>query len=217
LVVELFDFELPMALEPRFNVAPTQAVLAVRLSEEGPREFVRLRWGLVPSWATDLKMGVKLLNARAETVAEKPSFRDAFRKRRCLIAADGYYEWQTENGIKQPYFIHRADRKPFAFAGLWEHWVDPAGEIIQTCTILTTGANDVLKALHDRMPVVIPKNDHTLWLDTAVKDGKQLTPLLRPAADDELTYYPVTPKVNSWKFDNPACVEPINENHGTSS
>ena len=208
-IVELFDLDLLVDLVPRYNVAPTQQVLAVRLDAENKKEYARLRWGLVPSWADDLKIGQRLINARSETVGEKPAFRDAIRKRRCLIAADGFYEWKGEKKNKQPYFIHRPGREPFAFAGIWERWHDPDGKLIETCSILTTDANEKMRPLHDRMPVILPKDQHARWLDPAIKQAGDLKELLQPLSDDALQMYPVTTRVGNPRFEDPSCVEPI--------
>jgi putative SOS response-associated peptidase YedK len=208
-IVDLFDLDLLLDILPRFNIAPTQNVLSVRLSGEGKPEFVPLRWGLVPSWANDISIGQKLLNARSETVGEKPAFRDAIRKRRCLIPADGFFEWKTLDKKKLPYHIHRPDRRPFAFAGIWEHWEAPDGKPLETCSILTTTANAVLRPLHDRMPVILGKEQHARWLDPNVKQAKELEDLFAPLPDDVLTMNPVTPKVNRPQFEGPSCIEPI--------
>jgi putative SOS response-associated peptidase YedK len=211
LISQLFDLDLLLDIHPRYNVAPTQDVLAVRTAADGEREFARLRWGLIPSWSNDASIGNKLLNARSETIAEKPSFRDAIRKRRCLIAADGFYEWKTENRHKQPYFIHFPDRKPFAFAGIWERWHADDGKLVESCSILTTAANDLLKPLHERMPVILAKQDYPLWLDSHVTDAAEVQPLLRALPADALQLYAVTPKVNNARFDEPQFVEPLNQ------
>jgi putative SOS response-associated peptidase YedK len=211
LISQLFDLDLLLDIHPRFNVAPTQNILAVRSNEEGNREFVELRWGLIPSWATDSSIGNKLLNARSETIAEKPSFRSAIRKRRCLIAADGFYEWKTEHRQKQPYFIHFPNRTPFAFAGVWERWHADDGKPVETCSILTTEANERLKPLHDRMPVILSKKDYPLWLDTHITDAAEVQPLLQALPADALELYTVTPKVNNARFDEPEFVEPLNQ------
>lgn len=208
-IAELFDLDLLLDVLPRFNVAPTQQVLTVRDSADGKREYAQLRWGLVPSWATDLAIGNKLLNARSETVGEKPSFRDAFRKRRCLIAADGFYEWKTENKKKQPYHIHFPDRGPFAFAGIWDRWRDPAGSVIETCSILTTTANELLRPLHDRMPVILAKKDFNRWLNLQINKTEELSDLFEPLPVHALEMFAVTPQVNKPIYDEPVCIEPI--------
>lgn len=162
----LFGVESAAAVEPRYNIAPTQFIAAIRRDDESNNELTMLRWGLVPSWAKEPSIGNRMINARAETVAEKPSFRTAFRKRRCLILADGFYEWHTENGVKIPYFISLTSGNPFVFAGLWEHWQSKeTDENLQTTTIITTAANDFLSQLHHRMPVVLESENAGRWLD----------------------------------------------------
>jgi putative SOS response-associated peptidase YedK len=205
-IAEFFNRPLPFDLRPRYNVAPTQEVLAVRLSPAGEREFVKLRWGLVTSWAKDPKMGQKLINARSETVAEKPSFRSAVNhKRRCLIAADGFYEWKAEGKKKQPYLIRRPNGKPFAFAGLWESWRAEDGQDLESCALLTTEANAKIAPLHDRMPVILTEAaDLERWLS-----ADDIAPLLRPAPDGALIFGPANPIVNNPRNEVPECVEPI--------
>lgn len=195
----------------RFNIAPTQSVLAVRrpegkAAEAASPEAVWLRWGLVPFWSEG-PSGKPLINARSETAATLPAFRAAFRERRCLIPADGFFEWQTMGQKKQPYFIHRPDDSPLAFAGLWERWHGD-GQILDSCTILTTRANAVLRPLHDRMPVILSGPARERWLarDASVD---ALQTLLEPAADELLVRYEVGPQVNSSRNDEPACVAPL--------
>lgn len=197
-------------LPQRFNIAPTQDVAAVRLGgETDERELVMLHWGLIPAWAKDTKIGNQMINARAENVAEKPSFRSAFTKRRCLILADGFYEWQkVAGGKKQPYFIHRRDDEPFAFAGLWESWKGEGNEI-QSCTIITTTANELMEPLHDRMPVILSADDFPTWLDPEFKDKIALKDLLRPCDPDLLEAYPVSVLVNNPGNVSPKCLERI--------
>ncbi len=207
-VVELFDLDLLADIVPRYNIAPTQNVLAVRLNEANQSEYAWFRWGLVPSWAEDLKIGQRLINARSETVGEKPAFRDAIRVRRCLIAADGFYEWKREKGNKQPFFIHRPRREPFAFAGVWDRWHDPGGKLVETCSILTTESNGLIRPLHDRMPVILLKPQHARWLDASIKQAADLHDLLQPLPDDALEMYAVTTKVGDPRFEDPSCVEP---------
>jgi putative SOS response-associated peptidase YedK len=208
-VAELFGVEVPLGLKPRYNVAPTQTVLAVRLDSDGKREAANLRWGLIPSWAGDAKIGQKLINARSETVFEKPSFRGAAKKRRCLIAADGFFEWKGPVGKKQPYFIHRNGREPFAFTGLWESWHGEEADVVESCTIITTDANETMKPLHDRMPVILAQKDFDCWLDPKATNAGALMPLLRPAPDDLLSYYPVTTKMGNRRYTGADAVEPI--------
>ncbi len=215
LLVSRFQLPLFADLDPRFNIAPTQQVAAVRrASGGGERELAWLQWGLVPSWAKDPAIGSRMINARGETVAEKPSFRSAFKSRRCLILADGYYEWQKTGGQKQPYFIHFPDERPFAMAGLFEQWrggPDPLDKLggappLETCTIITTGANDLTRPIHDRMPVILDPADYDIWLDPANSDRRRLEPLLRPLDSDELVATPVSQYVNNPRHEGTECV-----------
>jgi putative SOS response-associated peptidase YedK len=193
--------------EPRFNIAPTQDVAAVRLSAPGgKREFVRLRWGLVPAWATDVSIGNRMINGQAETATEKPAFRSAIKARRCLVLADGFYEWAKVPGGKQPYYFQMRDGRSFAFAGLWERW-EKGGEPLETCTLLTTSANKVVGQFHERMPLILEPADYDLWLDTSQKSAQSIQPLLRPLRDDALEAYPVSRLVNSPTNEDPRCVE----------
>jgi putative SOS response-associated peptidase YedK len=208
-VAEQFPlFEVP-DLEPRFNIAPTQPVAAARvLAEPERREVVLLRWGLIPSWADDPAIGNRLLNARAETVADKPSFRSAYRKRRCLIPADGFYEWQKLGKQKQPYFIHLRDGALFAFAGLWEHW-ERDGQPVESCTILTTTANELVRPLHERMPVIIEPRDYPRWLDPGNQTAAGLDVLLRPYPAEAMGLYAVSTHVNNPRHEDAECLKPL--------
>ncbi len=206
-----FGLESVPDLPPRYNIAAPQDVAAVRLDQESDRrELVLLHSGLIPSWAKDAKIGNRLINARAETVAEMPSFRSAFAKRRCLIVADGFYEWQKIDGKKQPYYIHRPDDEPFPFAGLWEYW-NGGGEEIQSCTIITTVANDLMEPIHDRMPVILAERDWPVWLDAEFKDKESLKGLLQPCDPDLLMAYPISTLVNNPRNDVPRCIERIEQ------
>jgi putative SOS response-associated peptidase YedK len=208
-VVAEFHARLATQLPLRYNIAPNQQILVIRESEDGnSREAVPLRWGLVPRWAKDPGIGNQLINARSETVASKPAFADSFRNRRCLIPADGFYEWKRAGRDKQPHFIQMEDGRPFAFAGLWEHW-EGQGEIIESCAVLTTAANDVVAPLHNRMPVILDAGDYDLWLDRAVTDPERLAPLLRSNAAQRMHATPVSPLVNSPAYDEARCIEPI--------
>jgi putative SOS response-associated peptidase YedK len=153
--------------------------------------------GLIPSWAKDISMGARLINARSETVREKPAFRHAFKQRRCIIPADGFYEWQRTEGRKQPFFFQMRDESPLGFAGLWEQWKGEEGQVINSCTILTTAANEVLRPVHDRMPVILHLDDYSLWLDHDVRKLEMVVDLLRPYPADEMTFYPVSALINS--------------------
>lgn len=192
--------------EPSYNIAPTQAIPAIRQGTDSKRRFQSLRWGLIPSWSKDLAIGARLINARAETVAEKPSFRSAFRQRRCLIITDGFYEWQRSDGKKQPYYIHLTDRPLFAFAGLWEKWQGAeGGEAIESCTILTTTPNSVMEPIHDRMPVILNPKHYDIWLDNATQ-SHDLQELLRPYSATDMVAYPVSNWVNSPTHNDAVCI-----------
>jgi putative SOS response-associated peptidase YedK len=193
-------------LAPNYNVAPTQQVAAV-VDEGGQRRLEVLRWGLIPPWADDPGIGSRMINARSETAPGKPSFRRAFRERRCLIPADGFYEWQRTNGAKQPYYIHMEEGRPFAFAGLWESWSKGGEGEVRTCTILTTGANALVGEVHDRMPVILARDAYDVWLDPA-SERDELTGLLAPYPVDEMEAYPVSRFVNSPSNNDPRCIEP---------
>ena len=202
------QFELPFApdLQARYNIAPRQPVAAVRLDPKGQRELVFLRWGLVPAWADDPTIGYKMINARGETAATKPSFRQAFRTRRCLIPADGFYEWRKSGRLKQPYHITLGADELFAFAGLWERW-QRNGEPLETCTLLTTTANDELKPIHDRMPVILRPDAYAAWLDPqAAADA--LAALIQPLPSGLLKLRPVSSFVNSPGHEGPQCLAP---------
>ena len=206
-IAEEFDLPEVPVLMPRFNVAPTQDVAVVRLEPDlGVRGLDTLRWGLIPSWADDPSIGNRMINARAETVVEKPAFRHAFKAKRCLVVADDFFEWQKIDGRKQPFYIKMRDDHPFAFAGLWERWTK-GGEPIESCTIVTTGANKLMEPIHDRMPVIVPKPAYDLWLDPTIKDPERLQPLLAPYPSDEMVAYTVSTLVNSPKNDVEACVQ----------
>jgi putative SOS response-associated peptidase YedK len=209
-----FGFVEQPNLMPRYNIAPTQdaAVIRERREPKGERTLQLLRWGLSPSWAEDMKGGAKLINARAEGIAERPSFREAFRRRRCLVPADGFYEWRTEGRLKQPYLIQRRDRAPIAFAGLWERWVPktqpPEPAYIDSFTIVTTAANALLKPLHERMPVILAPENCLRWLDRASSEA-ELKALLRPAPEDLLAYVLVSTRVNAAAPDDAGLIEPV--------
>jgi putative SOS response-associated peptidase YedK len=201
--------DIPLLL-PRYNIAPSQHVTAVRASSTGSgREIAFLRWGLIPSWSKDPALGNRLINARAETAQEKPSFRNAFRRHRCLIPASGFYEWQRQERGKQPYYIRMHDDRIFAFAGLWDRWEGPDEGAIETCTILTTAANAVLAPIHDRMPVIIPPTAYSQWLDPELRDGESLSSLLVPFPPEDMLAFPVSPRVNAPTVDDETCIAPL--------
>ncbi|MBD2100164.1 SOS response-associated peptidase [Leptolyngbya sp. FACHB-261] len=207
IVAEAFQLAEVPPLDPRYNIAPTQPVAVIRCTAEQPqRQLQQLRWGLIPSWAKDASIGSKLINARAETVAEKPSFRSAFSQRRCLVLADGFYEWQRLERGKQPFYIRVGEGEPFAFAGLWERWRGPDGEV-ESCTLLTTEPNELMRPIHDRMPVILQPQDYDLWLDPSVREPAQVQPLLHPYPAEAMTAYTVSKQVNSPANDSPECIK----------
>lgn len=208
---DTFDaYTFPSQFAPRFNIAPTQPVLAIPNDAKNRADF--FMWGLIPSWSKDPTIGNKLINARGETIAEKPSFRGGFKYKRCLIPADGFYEWKALSGAKTktPYFIHMKDRKPFAFAGLWDEWQSPDGDTVRTCTIITTEPNDLMAALHNRMPVILHPKDYDLWLDPTPQTPDKLQHLIKPFPTDNMSAYPVSTLVNKPGNDQPECVVPLN-------
>jgi putative SOS response-associated peptidase YedK len=205
-LVEQFEIdEYPSSITSSYNIAPTQEVAAV-IVEDDKRKLEMLKWGLIPSWADDLSVGNRMINARAETVSEKPSFRKAFKRRRCLVLADGFYEWQRTSSGKQPYYVHMKDGSPFAFAGLWEIWKD--GNEIRSCTIITTDANELVGEIHNRMPVILPPEDYDMWLDPGFEEQEALTSLLRVYPSEVMEAYPVSRRVNSPSNNAPDCIEP---------
>ncbi len=190
-------------LRPRYNLAPTQDAPIVRMTADG-RELAMLRWGLVPSWSSGPDNEYRMINARAETVAQKPAFRSAFRQRRCLVPADGFYEWQKRDGGKQPYRMALKNGEPFAFAGLWERWQGEGVHEIESFTIIVTEANDTIRYIHDRMPVILGAADYGQWLE-----GSDVEELLKPFPPAAMMAFPVSTHVNSPKNDDPACIEPL--------
>lgn len=207
-------FTLPIAaipdFRPRYNLAPTQPALVLRREPQGgEKEATFLTWGLIPSWAKDPSIGNKLINARAETLAEKPAFRAAFRRRRCLVPADGFFEWKKAGKSKQPYFISHQDGSPFAIAGLWEHWQAPDGSVIESFTLITTEPNELVRPLHNRMPAILPRHAFDLWLNPDTDQKRLQALLLTPYPADLLTAWPVSTQVNSPVNDHPDLIEPL--------
>lgn len=196
-------------ITPRYNIAPTQGVPVVTNSGEDKLDF--FTWGLVPFWAKDPSIGSRMINARAETLSEKPSFRNAYKRRRCLILADGFYEWQLEPGHKSktPIYIRLQDAKPFAFAGIWENWNSPDGSQILSTTIITTQPNDLIKPIHNRMPVILPPETYSTWLQPEEMDEQILNPLLKPYDSKKMVAYPVSRAVNNPRNDSPECIRPV--------
>lgn len=204
-----YDVERWSSSQPRYNLAPTQPVLAVRRGRGGRRELVPLRWGLVPAWSKGPDNRYSMINARAETVTSKPAYRSAVKARRCLIPAEGFYEWRATSGGKQPYFIHRIDDEPFAMAGLWERWSGGENGPIESCTIIVCDANPVIFPIHDRMPVVLERDAFEYWLDPDNRDMAGLTSLLRPAPGSDWNLTTVSKRVNSPGNDGPELLEHI--------
>ena len=191
-------------LQPRYNVAPTQSAPVVRRAEDGTRSLSLLRWGLIPHWAKDAKIGARMINARSETVSTTPAFRDSYRKRRCLVVADGFFEWQREGRVRKPFLIGRADGGLMAFAGLWSRWRDPEGQELATFTILTTEANSLMTPIHDRMPVILRPDAYEAWLDPAGDPAA----VLRPIEASEMTMRSVSDRVNNYRNDDPGVLSP---------
>ena len=207
---ERFDFDgSELTHAPRYNIAPTQMALAVTNGSE--RRGSYMRWGLIPSWAKSASVGSRMINARAEMVAERPSFRTALQRRRCLVLADGFYEWKGQGSGKRPMRIVMASGEPFAFAGLWDAWRDPKGEVLRSCTIITTSANELLSPIHDRMPVILPRELESLWLDHDIRDYAALGGILTPYITDEMEAYEVSSLVNSPANDGPEMVVPVGQ------
>ncbi len=207
-----FDLADIIDLEPRYNIAPTQPVATVRIrSESKERELVLMHWGLIPFWAKDTSIGARMINARSETAAERPSFRTAFRRRRCLVLADGFYEWQKLDGVKQPVYVSLQPPEAFAFAGLWDRWEGPEHGVIESCTLLTCEPNELLRPIHNRMPVILNPKDYDLWLDYDVQETERLQTLLGPYASGGMRTYAVSRYVNSPSNEGPECIMPIDE------
>ena len=203
-----FGFEArDLVFRPSYNIAPTQLVLAV--TNDGQRRAELMRWGLVPFWAKDIKIGYRMINAVGETAATKPAFRAAFKKRRCLILADGFFEWRKDGKEKIPTYIFLKSREPFAFAGLWETWKSPEGETVKSCTILTTKPNEFMEPIHNRMPVILSGETEALWLDPMTEEPDVLQPLIQPAPAELMESRIVSSLVNSPKNNSPECVVPI--------
>ncbi len=208
-LAEIFEVEARPNLAARYNIAPSQDILVTRAAggEGAKREFAMLRWGLVPHWAKDPAIGNRMINARAETVADKPSFRDSYRRRRCLVPADGFYEWRkSPDGAKQPYHIRLSGDAPFAIAGLWDSWRAPDGDFLETCSLITTEANSIIEPIHHRMPVILPRDAYHRWLD-GQSTPDALGALLRPYPSDDLAAFAVSPWVNNARHDDEACLE----------
>ena len=207
---EHFDAYGEVEVSPRYNIAPSQPVVTIRQDAAKPvRRLATMRWGLIPSWAKDTSMAFKTINARAETVATTPSFRDPFKSQRCLIPADGFYEWQRNGKTKQPYCFEVNDGELFAFAGLWDRWRGSQGDVIESCTIVTTTPNSLLADVHDRMPVILNPDDYDLWLDPGFRDLASVSEMLRPFDAGLMRRYPVSTRVNRVLNDDADCAKPL--------
>lgn len=199
----------PREFASRYNIAPSTVIPAIRATKDRPaREAAALQWGLVPYWAKDASSGARMANARCEDIASKPAFREALRQRRCAVPASGFYEWQTIGRLKYPWYFQMADESPFVFAGLWEHWRSADGVVLETCSLITTTPNDAVRAIHDRMPVILRGTTIDPWLDPAIVEPAKLTPLLVPLPDGAMKATPVSPRVNNVRHDGPECLEP---------
>jgi len=217
-LVERFEAEDEIDDRPHYNIAPTQQVLIVRKRQgEKTRHFTTMRWGLIPSWAKDMSIGTRTLNARSETVTKTPAFRDSILKKRCLIPADGFYEWRKMGSVKQPFCFEIGEGAVFALAGLWDEWTGPEGEIIESCTILTTSPNSLVADLHDRMPVIVPPEKYDLWLDPDVTDFAAIRDILKPYSAILMRRYPVSRKLNNAKNDDADSAGPITLDTPTQS
>ena len=192
---------------PRYNIAPTQQV--VTITNDGTRRVELMRWGLVPFWAKELKVGYRMINAVGETLATKPAFRAAFKKRRCLILADGFFEWRKDGKLKIPTYIYLKSREPFAFAGLWETWKSPEGETVKSCTIVTTKPNEFMEPIHNRMPIILSSETEPLWIDPLSENPDILQPLLQPSPAEQMESYQVSSYVNSPRNEGPECIKPL--------
>lgn len=209
-IARAFGCEVGVKLQPRYNIAPTQPTPVIRIRKDtGARRLAMVHWGLIPAWAQDPTIGSRMINARSETAVEKPAFRHAMKYRRCLVPCDGFYEWQKlADGSKQPHLIRMADEQPFAMAGLWERWQDEHGNEMDSCTILTTDANEMMAKLHQRMPVILLPEDYDDWLDPAQQNAQAAAAKLKPYPAAKMMHFPVSPFVNNPRHEDARCIEP---------
>lgn len=209
IIASTYGVSAPPLLEASYNVAPSQNVMAIRQQTDGRREAAIVRWGLIPSWAKDSSIGNKLINARCETVAEKPSFRTAIRQRRCIVPASGFFEWAATTKEKIPHYVTKSDGSPLSIAGILEIWKNPAGELIESCTLLTTEANTLMATIHERMPVILHQADLDLWLDRSFTEQKELQRLYKPYPSELMQEWPVSTFVNSPAHNSEECIQRI--------
>lgn len=205
--LQISDFS--AELKPRYNIAPSQKIPVIL--NQGSYILDFFQWGLIPSWAKDPAIGNKMINARAETIDEKPAFKNLLGRKRCLIPADGFYEWRRSGAFKQPYRVTLKNNSLFSFAGLWDSWISPTGRVVNTCTVITTTPNELMETIHNRMPVILTPDQEKLWLDPKITDSQFLKSLLRPYPSDLMTAYEVSKAVNSPRYDLPECVEPFRD------
>ena len=208
-VARVFGVTPTVQVPPRYNIAPTQEVVSIL--RNGTAHLDMLRWGLIPSWAKDESIGSRMINARAETLAEKASFKGLLRSKRCLVVADGFYEWKKDNGSKTPMYIALKNGEPFAFAGLWDIWKNPDGQQLRTCTIITTEPNELIRPIHNRMPAILRPEDEEQWLDVSHTLFSKARSLLKPYPAELMNSHDVSAIVNSAKYDNPDCVQPVSD------
>ncbi len=215
---EALGLEMPASLASRYNIAPGTAIPAIRQSPRPPRhEAATLHWGLVPSWAKDADASTQLVNARAESLAAKPSFRDAFRQRRCIIPASGFYEWAQHGRVRTPWLFQRPDAQPFGLAGLWETWRAPDGAVLESCAVITTEPNDLMRPIHHRMPALLAPENFAAWLDPQADAARDLAPLLQPARAGTLTATALSERVNHIRHDDPACLTLASEENSSAT
>lgn len=209
LLHDLLQLESAVEVSPRYNIAPSQEAAVIRVdASDAARRLVSLRWGLVPFWAKDAGIGNRMINARAETVADKPAYRSSFRRQRCLVVATGFYEWQQTSGPKQPFLFQMENGQPFAMAGLWDRWEKGDGPL-ETFTIITTDPNEIVEPVHRRMPVILQPSDYTVWLDPEQGDKALLSSLLKPFPPERMEGFPVSTYVNNPANEGPRCIEPL--------
>ena len=209
IIAKLFAIDsITFDIRPNYNIAPSQNVVAVA-SDGKKNRLLSCRWGFVPQWSKELKSGFTMINARAETVADSKTYKSAFENHRCLVVADGFYEWKKQDRIKIPIYIHLRSGNPMGLAGLYNLWISPEGEEVCTCTIIVTDANEIIAPIHERMPVILDEEKFGRWLDPAVHDRETLLPLLKPYDPEALEIYPVTSKLNSYKYNDPENIKPV--------
>ena len=209
LLAEIFGLQEIPVYQSRFNIAPSQQIAVIRQDTEGRNRLDYLRWGLIPAWAKDMAVGNHMINAKSETVHEKPSFRSAIRYRRCIIPASSFFEWQHEGKLARPYYVHLKDSLPMCFAGIWDRWKGPTGETIESCSILTTTSNKLIEPLHERMPVILHQDEYGLWLNRNIHDPEMLKQLYQPYPADMMGMWEVSTVVNSPRNDSEECIRSV--------